>query len=549
MPYGAVRGGMETDNPLIDALLDAIENAAVLARADGRVVRANGRFQQINAAEGAVMAPLRGPLTQASQSPAGWNAAIACLGPDGEKRRLATQVWHVDGAEAGPDQLLLAILEDKSETGVGHDTLTGLANRFLFLDRTGQALLNARRAGKSVALLMIGLDRFARVNDALGHAFGDTILKVMAERLLGVIRQTDTGARLDGDKFALITPITSADDSVIVAEKVLKAVQEPFHIEGQEVVVTTSVGISVFPTDGDHADLLIKHADFALHHANASGRNQYQFYAQEMNTRAQHRLQLERDMRRALQNDEFLVYFQPKISAGNKIKGMEALIRWKDPFKGMVSPAEFIPVAEETGLIEEIGTWVMQASCRQTKAWQDMGLPSVRCSVNVSAHQFRSRHIVEKVKAALAESGLEADWLELEITESMLMNNVEEVVAKMQALRDLGVNLSIDDFGTGYSSLSYLGRFPITTLKIDRAFVHDVESNPNTAEIARAIIGLSRGLALEVVAEGAELAEQVQFLRDNGCDVVQGFFFSRPLPAHEFEALLRKQMEAELQTA
>ncbi|MGE4281986.1 MAG: putative bifunctional diguanylate cyclase/phosphodiesterase, partial [Magnetospirillum sp.] len=402
-----------------------------------------------------------------------------------------------------------------------------------------RAVLHVNRIGGSVALLMMGLDRFTLVNDALGHAAGDHLLTEVARRLRQCIRETDTAVRLDGDKFALVMTIASVNDSVIVAEKVLAAVKEPFAIDGQEVVVTFSIGIALYPQDAGESAALIKQAENALHHAKVSGRNNYQFFSKDMNNKAKSRLDLEARMRRALANEEFVVFYQPKVSAeNNRIVGAESLIRWIDPDRGMVNPGEFIPVAEETGLIEQIGTWVLRRSCQQIREWQDQGLSTVKVSVNVSARQFKSRALLDIVTGVLAETSLDPKWLELEITESMLMNDVEAAVRKMTALRDLGLGLSIDDFGTGYSSLSYLGRFPITTLKIDRAFIADVDRNPKTAEIARAIIGLSRGLNLEVVAEGCEIEAHIQFLKDNGCDTVQGFYYSRPVPADQFRAML-----------
>ena len=406
-------------------------------------------------------------------------------------------------------------------------------------------MLQANRTGGSVALMMMGLDRFTLVNDALGHGAGDRLLIEVARRLKMCVRETDTAVRLDGDKFALDMAIADTDDSVIVAEKALNAVKEPFALDGQEVVITFSIGISVYPLDSDSSAQLVKHAENALHYAKVSGRNQYQFFAKDMNRKAKSRLELEGRMRRALANEEFVVFYQPKVSADrDTIVGAEALIRWQDPERGMISPGEFIPVAEESGQIEAIGTWVLRESCVQNRSWQDAGYPPVKVSVNVSARQFRSRALLDIVTDALDSSGLDPKWLELEITESMLMNDVDTAVRKMKALRDLGVGLSIDDFGTGYSSLSYLGRFPITTLKIDRAFIADVDTNPKTAEIARAIIGLSRGLNLEVVAEGAEIAAHINFLRSNGCDTVQGFYYSRPVPAAEFERMLGQRVLA-----
>jgi diguanylate cyclase (GGDEF)-like protein len=448
-----------------------------------------------------------------------------------------------------PSQYVALILSETFQTDaasggtrkVGHDPLTGLPDRSLLADRVGQNILTARRANKSIAMLVMGLDRFTVINDGLGYAAGDALLKELGDRLGKIVRQSDTAARLDGDKFAVMTPISAVDDSVIVAEKVLNGVRKAFHLNGEDIFATLSVGISIFPTDGKDFDELLKGALSAMQHAKQAGGDQYRFFAADMNTKAKNRLALEKRMRAALANNEFILFYQPKVNpVTNRVKGGEALIRWKDPERGMVSPGEFIPVAEETGLIVDIGTWALQEACRQTKEWQDRGYDPIRMSVNVSAHQFRAKDMVDKVVATLADTGLAAQWLELEITESMLMNDIESAIARMKKVRELGCGLSIDDFGTGYSSLSYLGRFPITTLKIDRAFVRDVQENQNTAEIARAIIGLSRGLNLEVVAEGAELLEHIDFLRDNGCDVIQGYYYSKPLPAPDFEKMLKR---------
>jgi EAL domain-containing protein (putative c-di-GMP-specific phosphodiesterase class I) len=328
---------------------------------------------------------------------------------------------------------------------------------------------------------------------------------------------------------------------VLVTEKILHAFEQPFTFgQHEDVVIGCALGVSIYPADGASGEALVKSASAALNHAAQSGSNQCHFFSNEMNDRARHRLTVESGIRRGLANREFLVYYQPKIDVNNtRVAGMEALIRWRDPERGLVSPAEFIPVAEESGLIEQIGQWVLEETCAQNQRWQAEGLPPVKASVNVSARQFRNRNFVALVEEVLARTGLDPRWLELEITESMLMGDIEAIIKRMEDIRRVGVSLSIDDFGTGYSSLSYLSRFPITTLKIDRAFIADVQTNPHTAEIARAIIGLSRGLDLEVVAEGAEVIEQIDFLRAHGCELVQGFYYSRPLPAEEFAQMLR----------
>jgi diguanylate cyclase (GGDEF)-like protein/PAS domain S-box-containing protein len=540
---------MSDHQAILDVILENIRDAVVLTDGDRRLVRVNKALETLTGHNAQALLERATPdaslahdhlLRALSTNDGGrWQGIIRC--GDGADRLFEVSVSAVNGGADFPTHYLGLLRSSAGEDSrrLGHDELTGLPDRAIFTDRVNQAMLQANRSGGSVALLLMGLDRFSLVNDALGHGAGDRLLIEVARRLRHCIRETDTAVRLEGDKFALVMNIAGTDDSVIVAEKVLRTVREPFAIDGQEVVVTFSIGIAIYPQDAGDCTALVKQGENALHHAKVSGRNQYQFFSKDMNRKARHRLDLEARLRRALANDEFAVFYQPKVRSGdNRIVGAEALVRWMDPDKGMVSPADFIPVAEETGLIEPIGAWVLRRSCQQTKVWQDLGLPPVKVSVNVSARQFRSRALMETVVGILEETGLDPRWLELEITESMLMNDVDGAVRKMTALRELGLGLSIDDFGTGYSSLSYLGRFPITTLKIDRAFIADVDKNPKTAEIARAIIGLSRGLNLEVVAEGAEIENHVTFLRDNGCDTVQGYYYSRPVPSEQFERML-----------
>ena len=548
---------------LFAAVLDATADAVMVTDRTGLICRINPAFNKLTGfgAEALVGRDAR-ELFAGINSPefceelwvdgpeARFYPAVRSKHADGHAQLHALNMTPIRNTQGQASRFVAVILSDSFQSdaapgGVrraGHDPLTRLPDRSLLADRVEQNILNAKRANKSIALLVMGLDRFTVVNDALGYAAGDILLHEVAERLSKVIRTSDTAARLDGDKFAVMTPVTAIDDSVIVAEKVLNAIKKPFVIKGEEIFITFSIGISIYPTDGETFDELLKDSLSAMQFAKASGGASYQFFASDMNAKALNRLSLEKRMRAALANQEFVLYYQPKMDAASgRVKGAEALIRWQDPVYGFVSPGEFIPVAEETGLIVDIGTWVMREACRQTKRWQDLGYEPVRMSVNVSVHQFKAHDLLDKVKAALTDSGLESKWLELEITESMLMNDVEAAIARMQAVRDLGCGLSIDDFGTGYSSLSYLGRFPITTLKIDRAFVKDVQENQNTKEIARAIIGLSRGLNLEVVAEGAELLEHVEFLKDNGCDIIQGYYFSKPLDAAAFEAKLTRR--------
>lgn len=423
---------------------------------------------------------------------------------------------------------------------VVHDELTGLPRYDLFLDRVEQALIAAPRINKSVAILMIGLDQFDRVNSGLGYESGDKALQAVGKRLTETTRRSDTVARLDGDRFGLVMQITTIEDSVIVAEKILRALSDAITVDEHVVHVTASIGISVFPTDSADRDTLLKHAESAMRHIKKQGGNHYQFFSEDMNNMAKNRIEVEQSLRRALENEEFVVYYQPKVNLeNNAVVGAEALVRWNDPERGLVPPGEFIPIAEETGLIREIGDYVLKLACSQNSLWLKKELSPVRISVNVTAAQFRSNTFVDEVKQILDETALPPGLLELEITESTLVSDMDKVIEKLKVFREMGIGVSIDDFGTGYSSLSYLSQFPITTLKIDRAFVKDMEVNDKTAEITSAIIGLSRGLSLEVVAEGAESIEHVRLLREKGCDLVQGFYFSKPVPVDEFEQILR----------
>ena len=421
-----------------------------------------------------------------------------------------------------------------------HDALTGLPNRMLLHDRIGQAIAQAERARGVLAVLFIDLDRFKTVNDSLGHPVGDSLLKTVAERLLACTRASDTIARIGGDEFVVLLPsLDQPEDASYVAKKVLDALSVPVTIGGHELQVTPSIGICAYPHDGDDVETLMRNADTAMYHAKQMGRNNYQFFTQAMNDAAQERLLLENDLRHAVERDEFLLHFQPLLNVKTgEIRGLEALVRWRHPTRGMVPPSEFIPAAEETGLIGPIGEWVLTRACAQVRAWREAGYPDLRLSVNCSAQQFQREGFVEAVRRILRETGLPARSLELEITESVIIQHSAQVMGRFQALDDMGIRVSIDDFGTGYSSLSYLKRIAVHQLKIDQSFVRDIHSDPDDAAIVSAIIAIAHSLGLEVVAEGVETAEQLAFLRSLGCDAAQGYYFSRPVPPEEFEKLL-----------
>ncbi|UCV24601.1 EAL domain-containing protein [Ferribacterium limneticum] len=424
-----------------------------------------------------------------------------------------------------------------------HDFLTGLPNRVLLTERLSRAIGQARRHSKRVAMMFIDLDYFKHINDSLGHAVGDLLLQMVAERLKLCVRDTDTVCRQGGDEFViLLTEIEQAPDAAPVAEKILAAFAEPCLICGNELHVTLSIGISIYPDDGQDADDVMKNADTAMYHAKANGRNNYQFFTAEMNTLAVRRLFIEGNLRRALKQGEFQLYYQPKIDlASGLMIGSEALIRWQDPEHGLIYPNQFVPIAEESGLIVPIGSWVMREACRQVCAWQDSGLLAVPVSVNISAVEFRHKNFLEGVATILKETGMLPSFLELELTESILMQDAESSASVLESLKAMGMQLAIDDFGTGYSSLSYLKRFPINTLKIDQSFVQDIDIDVDDASIVNAMIGMGKSLKQRVIAEGVETESQLAFLRKLQCDEGQGFLFGHPVPADQFERLLLKE--------
>lgn len=421
-----------------------------------------------------------------------------------------------------------------------HDFLTGLPNRLLLNDRLGQAIALAQRHHSHIAVLFLDLDGFKHINDSLGHLIGDKLLQSVAGRLQQQVRTPDTVSRQGGDEFVLLLQeVEKPEDAAITARRVLQAVSQAHSIEQHDLCVTTSIGISMYPEDGLNAETLLKNADTAMYQAKESGRQCYRFFKPVMNTRAVERQSIEEDLRRALERNEFKLHYQPKIDImTGTITGVEALLRWMHPTRGCVPPLSFIRIAEDCGLILPIGAWVLREACAQAHAWINQGLPPTTMAVNVSAVQFRDEQFLEGIFAALAETGLDAGFLELELTESVLMKQPDLAASILQNLRDKGIAVSVDDFGTGYSSLSYLKKLPLDILKIDQSFVRQLNDNPDDAAIACAIISMGKSLNLRIIAEGVETAEDLAFLSAHGCDEVQGFYFSRPVPAEQFSRLL-----------
>jgi diguanylate cyclase (GGDEF)-like protein/PAS domain S-box-containing protein len=422
-----------------------------------------------------------------------------------------------------------------------HDVVTNLPNRLLLNDRISQAISLARRQNRPLAVIFLDLDRFKYINDSLGHATGDKLLQSVSKRLLAGVRGSDTVSRQGGDEFViLLSEISHPEDAATSAKKIILSLNELHSIDGHDLDIAGSIGISVYPEDGEDAETLIKNADTAMYHAKESGRNNFQFFKPEMNRRAEERQSLEGSMRHALERQEFLLHYQPKVNLfTGQITGAEALIRWRHPERGLVSPAQFVPIAEDCGMILPIGRWVLREACKQARQWQDAGLPLKRVSVNVSAIEFRAKTFLEEVRATLRESGLAACCLDLELTEGVLMHNAKSTASVLQELKRMGVHLAVDDFGTGYSSLSYLRQFPIDVLKIDQSFVHQISDDPNDSAIVRAIIDMGKNLKQRVIAEGIETQEQLAHLRTWHCEEGQGYLFSRPLPAAQFAQLLQ----------
>lgn len=427
-----------------------------------------------------------------------------------------------------------------------YDTVTGLPNRAFFQDRLQQAIASADRNKQRLAVLFIDLDHFKKVNDTLGHAMGDQLLRMVSERSLACVRKSDTVARLGGDEFTLILlNIGRVEVADTIARNLIRELSQPYLVAGREFFLGASIGIAIYPDDGNEMEVLVRNADTAMYRVKQFGRNHHQFYSSDMSDQTAERLELENDLRKAIKLGELLLYYQPQLDCiSGRIVSMEALLRWQHPQRGLVFPDSFIPLAEETGLIVEIGEWVLRAACIQNKKWQDMGYAHMPIAVNLSMRQFEQDCLVEATVEILKETGLSAQWLELELTEGVFLHNVKRASLVLKKLRSLGVVVSIDDFGTGYSSLSQLRRLPIDRIKVDRSFIQGVPKDSDDAAIVAAIIVLARKLNLNVIAEGVETEAQLDFLREQGCDQWQGYLCSKPVPVNEFEKLLDRQRVA-----
>ncbi len=462
------------------------------------------------------------------------------LNPDGTPGGLVGSILDITERKRFEEQLMYQ---------ANHDSLTGLPNRNLLNDRLNHALAYDGRHRELLAVMLIDLDNFKVINDTMGHSSGDVLLLEAAKRLQHCVRQYDTVARLGGDEFVLLlTDVEHVQSLAKISDKILALFKVPFLIDGREIFVTASIGIAIYPADGVTADTLLKNADTAMYHAKELGRNGYQFFAEEMNVKVQERLIMETRLRKALERREFYLLYQPRVDVeSGAIAGVEALLRWRPEGGDVIMPDEFIPLLEETGLIVQVGEWVLRAVCLQGMAWQAAGVPPLIISVNVSARQFHQKNLPEKIEEILLETGFPSRLLEIELTESIIIQDVEETILKLDRLKEMGLRLSIDDFGTGYSSLSYLKRFPIDILKIDRSFVRGLMTDPDDATIVSTIIAMAHNLKMNVVAEGVETSRQLQFVDQHGCEEVQGFFFSKPITPDTLAELIisRKQLQTE----
>lgn len=466
-----------------------------------------------------------------------------------ELKTNQTPVWSQDEMKLAQSiglHIYMAVAQKRVEALIryqaSHDPLTSLPNRLLFGEQLSLGLVNAQQNDEMVGVAFLDLDRFKTINDTLGHAIGDQLLQEVGRRLRHCLRDCDAIARWGGDEFTLLLPhLAAAEDISKIAQRILAELSQPFQIENQEFYITASLGIALYPYDGEDAEVLLKNADTAMYHAKLQGKNNYQLYAEEMNTKALKQLTLEGDLRKAILNQELLLYYQPQVDIQTcEIVGLEALLRWQHPVLGFVSPGEFIPLAEETGLICMIGDWVIQTACHQHQIWRSLGLPLFPIAINLSAQQFHQSNLVNTILIALQTANIAPEYLEIEITESAAMRDVSFTISTLRQLQQMGIKIAMDDFGTGYSSLNAIKHFPLNVLKIDRTFVQDALQDPSDAAIAKAAIALGKGLGLKVLAEGVETAEQLDFLRSIHCDIAQGYFFSKPLPPAEVVPLLQK---------
>jgi diguanylate cyclase (GGDEF)-like protein len=463
----------------------------------------------------------------------------------------AAPIYDRSGAVAGAVIVFHDVSMSRAMVGemkhlAEHDVLTDLPNRMLLRDRITQAIATARRNSTKVAVVFLDLDQFKHINDSLGHPIGDKLLQSVAARLMSCVRSTDTVSRQGGDEFVvLLSEIKHAADAGNMARKILSALTACHAIDRRELHITASIGVSTYPEDGEDAETLMKNADTAMYQAKEKGRNNYQFFKREMNLREVNRQSLEVGLRDALQHHQFVLHYQPKINlTTGAISGVEALIRWIHPTLGLLPPLEFLPIAEDCGLIVPIGRWVLSETCRQVQEWITVGLQAAPVAVNVSSLEFRSEGFLDNVRAILKDTGLNPRYLEFELTETVLMQHAESTLAVLSTLKSFGVRLAVDDFGTGYSSLSYLKRFPIDCLKIDQSFVRDIISGSDDVPIVRAVITMAKSLRQRVVGEGVETEEQMSFLQAHGCDEAQGYYFSMPLPPDHLAKLLKSSRES-----
>ena len=472
---------------------------------------------------------------------ASWQGNIIFTTPKKQTKKCASIFLTLEQEKEEPP-LHLVLFPSQNKVGTANvDYLTGLPEVDIFLDRVDQAIISNYRDKTNLAMFIINLDRFMLIKDGLGREYGDKILKKISSRLKNSFRKSDTVSRIAGHTFGLFVRITEETHSAHVAEKVMQILSRPITIDNQKIFMSASIGIATCHDSSEGADKIMDFAESAMHHAKEKGGKTYHFFTIALNETARQRIELENNLRNAIEKKEFLLFYQPKIEIStNKILGAEALIRWNHPKLGMILPGDFIPVAEETGLIIDIGRWVLKEACRQNSKWQKQNLKPISLAVNVSPRQFQYPGFYEDVSNAIEQSDLDPDFLELEITEGMLMSDVEKTVNKLNKLIGVGLTMSIDDFGTGYSNMKYLIQFPVSTLKIDRTFIMDVETDSSIASLTHSIIRMARSLDLKIVAEGAENKNQISFLKNHGCKIVQGNYYSKPLPAEEFGELLKK---------